>query len=194
MIVSLQLGDLLHGIVGLGKVMPIKRGAGISQSLFREPARVIAGGNWLHIFPEGGIWQLEGLGGRENAMDKGKLKWGVGRLIAHSPKKPIVIPFYFTGMETIMPHDHKTKKLLVSYPHCGHKVRLKFGKEIDFQDLIDEYEAKNGTLWKFSENNDIDVNTSHWKSPTSDELALYCKITRRIEENLLGLSERMHED
>ena len=33
---------------------------------------------------------------------KGRLKWGVGRLIAHSHKTPTVIPFYHTGMSEVM--------------------------------------------------------------------------------------------
>ena len=75
-----------------------------------------------------GVWQLDYLGGRLNGREKelGKLKWGVGKIIAHSPvsflsyiildstnfcdlicitwfvidslqKAPLVIPFFHAG-------------------------------------------------------------------------------------------------
>lgn len=170
--------------------MPIKRGAGLSQKLFRDPARVVVGGNWLHIFPEGGIWQLEGLGGRRDHSEKGKLKWGVGRLIAHSPKKPVVIPFYFSGMETIMPHDHETKTLLVSVPQIGHNVKMLFGEEIEFQDIIEAHETVYGPLWKFPVN-EGDFDKQKWDNPTREELILYSKITKRIEERLTAVGRKL---
>ena len=34
---------------------------------------------------------------------KTRLKWGVGKLIAHSPMTPRVIPFHHTGMEEVLP-------------------------------------------------------------------------------------------
>lgn len=170
--------------------MPIKRGAGISQQLFKVPARVVSTGNWLHIFPEGGIWQLSGLGGRRDDLEKGKLKWGVGRLIAHSPRKPVVIAFYFNGMETIMPHDHETKKLLVRWPQTGHKVKMIFSEEIDFQDLLDAHEKRNGPLWKFCDLSS-DSDTNRWDNPSAAELSLYCAITKKIESTLDSLGQRI---
>ena len=73
------------------------------------------------------MWQMDTLGGRgcvqnrnkdnpsldEEGIDKsstditanrsipssGKLKWGVGKLIAHAPRRPIVIPFFHSGKD-----------------------------------------------------------------------------------------------
>lgn len=46
---------------------------------------------------------LSGLGGRlsEKAEEIGRLKWGVGKLIADAKVTPIVIPIYHTGMQQV---------------------------------------------------------------------------------------------
>ena len=177
--------------MGLGKVLPIKRGAGLTQPLFRDFSRVFAIGEWCHLFPEGGIWQLDTLGGRkgENEKKYGKLKWGSGRLIAHSPAKPIVIPFCIDGMEKVIPHEEPTKRVPSYVPHLGNKVRVKFGEELDFQDLIDNYESKHGKLWKLSPSKlqDTKEDDDRWHNPTAEELELYSQITLRIEKHLAHL-------
>ena len=68
-------------------------------------------GEWCHVFPEGGIWQTDTLGGRSNGREAevGKLKWGVGKLIAHAPVTPLVRPFFFMGTETAYPQHPETK-------------------------------------------------------------------------------------
>jgi hypothetical protein len=35
-----------------GKVLPIERGAGLTQPAMALAARLAAGGEWLHLFPE----------------------------------------------------------------------------------------------------------------------------------------------
>ena len=166
--------------------------------------RRIAAGDWCHVFPEGGIWQRPELGGRENGTEGelGKLKWGVGKLIAHSPKRAIVIPFFQFGMETTMPQHPVTKKLDTVIPRPGHDVTVRFGKEIDFDDLIKEHEAIHGALWKYTASVDEDVYPGggkeggkegdfhdHWDS-RPEELMLYHKIALRIEESLNCLNKR----
>ena len=97
------------------KKLPFYRYIFASLSLLILPYRYSAAGRWLHVFPEGGIWQNKyTLGGRfRDGRDRkiGQLKWGIGKLIAHSPVIPIVIPFYHYGMETILPQDPETKIL-----------------------------------------------------------------------------------
>lgn len=65
-----------------------KRGAGISQPLLHAFALKITDCEWVHIFPEGKIVQSGSLGSKyfgtrtkERALEIGKLKWGVGKLI-----------------------------------------------------------------------------------------------------------------
>ena len=74
---------------------------------------------------------------------KGKLKWGIGKMIAHAPKPPVVIPFCHTGMEKVMPQDPATRKTISLIPIPGkHDVKVQFGCEIDFSDLIEEHELQ----------------------------------------------------
>ena len=65
------------------------------------------------------------------------------------------------------------------------KVHIRFGAEIVFDDLIDEYEGKHGELWKFSSeaSSASSSSSSHFESSTSEK-ELYMKITARVEEHL----------
>lgn len=187
----------MHVYTGLGRVLPIKRGAGINQKLLLDFARLVAAGEWCHVFPEGGIWQWDTLGGRRNGHEKelGKLKWGIGKLIAHAPVTPEVVPFYFKGTETIYPQD-ENKVVKNKLPIPGHKVNIRFGEEIRFEDLIAEHEKVYGALWKYkaSLKQEATYGTEresefheYWDSRPED-LLLYAKITSRIEEALSKLN------
>lgn len=135
----------------------------------------------------------------------------MGKLIAHAPNKIIVIPFFHTGMETVIPQDQTTMKTiglpiprpgshpLLVYTHslmysptyiAGHNVTVRFGKEIRFDDLIQEHEAKYGKLWKYSaqaSQQDLDNFHDSWDSVPQD-YALYHKITLRIQQALEDLN------
>jgi monolysocardiolipin acyltransferase len=179
-----EYSSLIHAFSGLGKVMPIRRGGGINQKLLLDFARRLAAGDWCHVFPEGGIWQKPVLGGRDNGSEKelGHLKWGVGKLIAHSPKRAIVIPFFQFGMETLLPQDPVTKKLDSMIPKPGHNVKVRFGVELDFDDLIKEHEELHGQLWKYKASVDEEIEGQdfhlYWDS-RPEEMILYHKITLR---------------
>jgi hypothetical protein len=111
--------------------------------------RLAAGGEWLHVFPEGGVWQTPVLGGRldaEKARVVGKLKWGIGKLIAHSEHAPIVVPLCIMGSEHMVPQHPVTKVPLTPVPIPGHKVTVQFGAEISFADLIEEHEREFGPI------------------------------------------------
>lgn len=82
-------------------------------------------GKWVNIFPEAKIVQggckyfcfrtvrcnrviimlmILDLGGREDkeAREKiGRLKWGVGKLIARAEVPPVVVPIYHLGMDKV---------------------------------------------------------------------------------------------
>jgi hypothetical protein len=158
--------------------------------------RRLAAGDWGHVFPEAGIWQRPGcLGGRENGKEDeiGHLKWGAGKLIAHSPKRAVVIPFVHLGMETVTPQDPETKARLSSVPNLvGHDVTVNFGEELDFDDLIKEHEDVHGVLWKYTANVDDDKEGDfheHWDSKP-EEQELYHKITMRVEQAMTALHKR----
>lgn len=201
------LPSLVHAIAGAGKVLPILRGAGINQPLLLDYAHLLAASHWVHMYPEGGIWQLPELGGRKGkrAEEVGKLKWGVGKLIAHCPKKPKVIVLYFSGLDTAIPQHPETKRVESVIPKPGHQVRVRFSEEIVFDDLIEQYEAQHGKLWKYGDHavdptssdaksnrkdgeSDLLVAGERWIS-TAQELQLYSQITRRIEQVLTRLNQ-----
>ncbi|KAL3816576.1 LOW QUALITY PROTEIN: hypothetical protein ACHAXA_003816 [Cyclostephanos tholiformis] len=103
----------------------------------------------------------------------GKLKWGVGKLIAHAPITPMVIPFAHAGMERLLPQDEHTGKTRLRddmmrslFPRVlgggggdGNdklRVRVRFGEGINFDDLIREHEIRYGKLWKYRCEDDLD--------------------------------------
>ncbi len=180
----------LEAYFGAGHTIPIKRGLGIDQPLFLDFARQVAAGKWVHVFPEGGVYQGSSLGGGrppERSQAIGKLKWGVAKLIAHSPKTAIVVPFVHMGMEQVVPIDPKNRKTERWLPFPGKTITIHVGGKLDFSELIKEHEATYGVLWKFSENSSSS-NGANWISNETDYI-LYNKIMTRIEETL----ERIHE-
>ena len=206
-----RLPAFIKGYIGAGQVVPIYRGGGINQKLLENFAKLLARGEWCHIFPEGGVFQLNELGGRhqkhkmyqenpyneanENNLDSiGKLKWGVGKLIAHAPIRPRVIPFAHIGMDVLLPKD----QMIRIFGGKPLKVKIKFGKELFFDDLIQEHEKKHGKLWKYESNrggNSIDKDqlahdNDYWNS-SKKEKELYKKITMRVEKELELLTSKL---
>ena len=148
----------------------------------------------------------------------GKLKWGVGKLIAHAPITPRVIPFAHCGMEKLLPQDEvsgKTylrtdfvKSLLPSFllgdnnddgtgDGEGLRIRIQFGHEINFADLIQEHEGKYGKLWKYRGKEPTAASTTatiqaqeNWVS-SIEERILYSKIVKRIERHLEVLTKEV---
>lgn len=193
------LPAIVKGYIGAGQVLPIRRGGGIDQPLLQHFALLVARGEWCHIFPEGGVWQWDELGGRgrfavleEQSKDvgKSKLKWGVGKLIAHAPTRPRVVPFAHVGMENLLPQDKVTRKTYLKDKLIGGeplKVKIMFGEEIAFDDLIQEHEKKYGKLRVYhGENFDHDQYVS-----SESEKELYKKITLRIEHRLEDLTRKV---
>jgi hypothetical protein len=121
------------------------------------------------------------------------LKWGVGKLIAHSTRRPIVVPFYHSGMEHVLPQEEYPRKLIYKYPQLGHNVSVQVGEQISFDDLIEEHEQQYGPLRKITET-DLAADERdwllNWQSKESDKI-LYNKITCRIEQALLDLGAKM---
>jgi monolysocardiolipin acyltransferase len=245
------LPGIVKGYIGAGQVLPICRGGGINQKLLLDFGRHLASGEWCHIFPEGGVWQWEELGGRrelpkgvecKSSSDfgpsinydddsivipatkkhkalpqsyKGKLKWGVGKLIAHAPTTPKVIPFAHVGMERLLPQDEisgKTKlkpNLLQSMiptflggdANDKLSIQIQFGQEIAFDDLITQHEERHGKLWKYSGRVDAEEELEKGQSAegfhdkwdsSKEEKELYSKIVKRIEERLEVVTKEVY--
>ena len=184
-----------------GKVMPIKRGGGLDQPSLLSFARRVASGHWVHLFPEGKVFQSGSLGADyynartdAEASDPGgvgRLKWGVGKVLAHSPVPVVVLPFHHVGMDGVVP-QYETGELKTKVPLGGNAVTVRFGAAIHLADLIDDHERRHGTLHKYSavKNEESD---KLWPS-TDAEKRLYCRIARRIEDKLVALEKEAKED
>lgn len=175
---------------------------------------------------EGHCEQDGALGGRPPGPGRdnlGRLKWGAGKLIAHSAVPPVVIPIFHTGMASVVPIHPLTRKILHTIPRSGHRVTARVGPAVDFQDLIEDHARRHGPLRKLAvppacmgleggeEGEDGEgggrkgcgdesvilpageVGDEMWKS-TPEERALYSKIARRIEDALLELEAAARQD
>ena len=165
---SEALPTAVHAFFGTGKSLPIWRGGGINQKLLLDYSRHVAAGEWCHLFPEGGVWQDEYLGGRGGTTGLplgpspcNRLRWGAGKIIAHAPVHPVVVPFFHAGMDTVLPMDPRSRKSVTAklpffgtVPRLnllgGHDVEVLFGPPLAFSDLIEAHEAKHGPLVKVS--------------------------------------------
>lgn len=116
------------------------------------------------------------LGGREppRREELGRLKWGVGKLIARAAVRPIVVPFYHYNMEKVMPQNERNQ-LISIIPETGNDLFVRVGEPLNFDDLFDAYER------------DRVVGASPWATQER-ERALYQAITKRIEDALLELA------
>jgi len=163
--------------------------------------RHAAAGHWVHVFPEGKINQGDALG--ENfvgvrpptavtSCGGGRLKWGIGKIIAHAPTTPKVLPFYAVGMRELLPCSPIDGHLSPVQPNrlVGQNIAVDIGAEVNFRDLIDEHTRQHGALWKYGPSPEVEDGDwrERWRS-TEAERELYSKITKRIEEALLLLEQ-----
>jgi monolysocardiolipin acyltransferase len=205
----------IQAFMGAGQTLPIWRGGGIDQPLLLDMARQLAAGNWAHIFPEARVVQSGDLGqdpitkrSEDELRRIGLLKWGVGKLIAHAPVEPIVVPFYHFGMVGVLPQHNKWvgdrsdinnyHNLVIDWlrPGKNQTVKVWFGERLYFDDLIAAHEAKHGPLHKVTAApiaGSWQQELEKWKSSESDR-ELYHQLTDRIEEALLGLESRAKKD
>mmetsp|Transcript_24249 Transcript_24249/g.52995 ORF Transcript_24249/g.52995 Transcript_24249/m.52995 type:complete len:524 (-) Transcript_24249:843-2414(-) len=104
------------------KVLPVKRGGGMTQAGMQAAEDRLQHGDWVHIFPEG-------TRSRDAKGRMGQIRKGVGRLVASCAQAPLVVPFVHTGMEDVMPRG----KVL---PAVGKTVRVLVGEPIPTEDLL----------------------------------------------------------
>ncbi|EEY53093.1 tafazzin-like protein [Phytophthora infestans T30-4] len=173
-------GKLLSTVFFGAKTLPVKRGAGIDHQMIQAIFDKVEEGAWVHVFPEGKIVQHEALGGRPSPRreEVGRLKWGVGKLIARATTRPIVVPVYHFNMEKLMPQD-KNNRLISLVPKTNLDLGVIVGEPLSFDDLFEQYSddrVSGGSPWETQER----------------EKALYSAITRRIENALLALEKQTH--
>ena len=83
-------------------------------------------------------WRFE-----EDEPHLGDFKFGVGKLIAHCERSPLVVPIYHRGMDQIIPEkilkDKKTKKPstpISAIPRAGKEIKLFVGESLDFTEKV----------------------------------------------------------
>ena len=106
-----------------GKTLPVDRGAGAVQPSTLAAGAALAGGGWVHLFPEGRV-------GYSGSLLP--VRWGVGALVcdcvARGAPPPHILPFHHAGMGAVMPRGSRV-------PRTGHTVTVTVGEGIDVSDL-----------------------------------------------------------
>ena len=87
--------------------------------------------SWVHIFPEGRVYQAEDLSMRF-------FKMGISKLILEPEKAPIVIPMFHSGMETVMREDRLPPQF---FPSMGREIHIRFGDPIPFK-VLDKFRER----------------------------------------------------
>ncbi|PSC72012.1 phospholipid glycerol acyltransferase family [Micractinium conductrix] len=111
------------------KVLPVERGAGLSQFGMQLAQSRLVAGEWVHIFPEG----TRSRDGRMQPVRKG-VGWLVASAAASGGTPPMVLPFVHSGMENILPKGR-------SLPKLGQELRVLVGEPVPVADLLAEAEA-----------------------------------------------------
>ncbi|XP_065911592.1 tafazzin-like [Dysidea avara] len=114
---------LLSYFFSRSQTIPVVRGDGVYQKAVDYCITHLNEGGWVHFFPEGKV----------NLTDTTmRLKWGVGRLIADMRRNPIVLPFWHSGMESILPDK-------TYVPRLFKKITVFVGDPIDFSQLLETH-------------------------------------------------------
>lgn len=88
---------------------------------------------WFHIFSEGS-WFFTNYSGKVNQSNAlAPFRWGVGRLILESKIPPLVVCFYHTGLDQVMPEADSPFRI----PRIQKRITCRFGNVIDSKDLIE---------------------------------------------------------
>ena len=83
-------------------------------------------------------WRFE-----DNEPKLGEFKFGVGKLIAHCERSPLVVPIYHKGMDLVIPEkvlkEKKTKRPstpISPIPRTGKEIKLFVGESLDFTEKV----------------------------------------------------------
>lgn len=115
-------------ILSAGRVLPVERGGGALQPGMDAVVSRLQAGDWLHMFPEGAR-QPFGSG-------LGRMKPGIGRLIADAQPTPLVVPFYHRGLHQLL---RKGELIPVS---VGKSIHIDVGPPLDLAPHIADMRAR----------------------------------------------------
>jgi hypothetical protein len=104
-------------------------GDGIHQPAVDFAIEKLDRGEWVHIFPEGKIFQ------------DGKIrrfKWGIARMLLETQADPIIVPMYHRGLETILPEG----KIYIPRPF-GKKYVVAVGQPFSMKEYIKKLKEEN---------------------------------------------------
>ena len=120
-------------MTGSGNTVPMQVGASIYQWCMTQLAAKLDEGEWVHLFPEGRIWQEFGKSRRDEqgrwclpsgrcsapGLKLGPYKWGVGKLIDNAEKVPIVVPYFDLGLNEFLPQKSSDDSIVDDAPKLG---------------------------------------------------------------------------
>lgn len=109
------------------------RGGGIFQPALPHARAMLENGDWIHVFPEGGISQPPD--------PTRRFKWGISRLILETRILPIVIPIYLSGFDQVMPESRASPRFI---PRPGADIAVHFGAPLDSARLLAYRDALRG--------------------------------------------------
>lgn len=132
--ICFQNGALAR-FMALGKALPIMRAAGVGHPFVAAAGEKLAGGDWLHVYPEGRVLQ-KGIG---------YMKRGVGKMLAVAHERArdcggggtVVLPMYHEGVEDVFHQDIDTHALLGVVPRVGFRLFTIVGEPLDVRDIFD---------------------------------------------------------
>ncbi|KAJ6263274.1 Tafazzin [Drechslerella dactyloides] len=75
---------------------------------------------WLHVFPEGQIFQ-------HPTLQMRYFKWGIARYILELPTPPIVLPMFHSGVQDVMHEERVFPRFL---PRPGRDITITFGQAL----------------------------------------------------------------
>ena len=190
--------EIMASYFGAQKALPVMRGAGLEQPSVALMAKKLVRGGWVHLYPEGRIWQCSPVGGAAVRPDgsvyiapswqqpyRPYLRWGVGRIIAEAPISPRIVAYYHTGMADLQPQGSHDERLLSWRPRTGNDIVIQVGEPFDVDDLLQAHEEK---VARLRARGTDDATLWHVRH------ALYSDITRRIHDELLSLERRLRDD
>lgn len=123
--------EMTSWFFGKGQVMPIVRGAGIHQPEMNAALEKLKRNAWIHMFPEGRVYQTE-------SSEMLRFKWGIGRLVLESPIPPLFLPLWHCGLHNVMPEPSWGR-----LPRIGQSFHVAFGTPVDTAPWVEKASQMN---------------------------------------------------
>lgn len=167
----------------LGQVHPTQRlhkspCGGLFQPVLNTLPQLLDDGGWVHVFPEGRIYQ-------HPAHQMRYFKWGVSRLLLEPRVQPVFVPMFFTGPEQVMSEDRGFPR---PFPRIGKSFTVVYGDAVadcGFEDLRSEWR----TLWE--REGMVRVEDSEVLRTGKEAVELRIETARRVREEVLALRRRL---